>query len=211
MGQAGCVQQLGGAPLQGDNEHDVYSLYASTDTALPQAQIFTGGAAQPVTGPSSLPVNAWSYVTATYDGSNISAFTSTGTRLPRCRRPVRSRPRTASSTWARTASSTSTTPERWTMSDLQPRAQRLRDFPGGHASQRHDRHHSAHSDREGAGGGSTGVSVGTNLTATFNESMDDTSLSPSSFVIMTPRGTSLRALSATTTRRTRRRSRSRLR
>jgi chitodextrinase len=167
--------------------NDVYSLYASTNTGLPQAQIFSGGASQPVSGPSALPVNAWSYVTATYDGSNIRLYVNGN--------QVASVPQTgpiSTSSGVLRMGTNNVFHEGYTgaMDEV-----RIYNRALSASEIQADMRRSITPDNTAPlltaktpAGGSTGVGVGTQLTAKFNESMDDTSLSPSSFVITNPQG-----------------------
>ena len=52
----------------------VYALYSSDTASLPNAYITTGGTDKSAVGPSALPVNAWSHLATTYDGSNIRIY-----------------------------------------------------------------------------------------------------------------------------------------
>ena len=52
----------------------VYSLYSSDDASLPNAYVRTGGTDKSVIGTGALPVNTWSHLAATYDGSNIRLY-----------------------------------------------------------------------------------------------------------------------------------------
>ena len=52
----------------------VYALYSSDTTSLPNAFIRTGGTDQSAAGTGALPVNTWSHLAATYDGSNIRVY-----------------------------------------------------------------------------------------------------------------------------------------
>ena len=53
----------------------VYGLYANDrDRSGPQGQVFTGGAAKLVDGPSRLPVNQWSHLATTYNGSTLTLY-----------------------------------------------------------------------------------------------------------------------------------------
>jgi chitodextrinase len=167
--------------------NDVYSLYASTDAGAPQAQIFTAGASQPVTGPSALPLNAWSYVTATYDGSNIRLYVN-GTQ-------VASVPQTgpiSTSNGVLHMGTNSVFHEYYTgeMDEV-----RIYNRALSATEIQADMRRGITPDTtpptvtgKTPAAGSTGVSVGTPLTATFNESMDATSLSPSSFVVTDSQG-----------------------
>jgi predicted phage tail protein len=53
----------------------VYGLYANDrDRSGPQGQVYTGGSAKLVDGPSRLPVNQWSHLAATYNGSTLTLY-----------------------------------------------------------------------------------------------------------------------------------------
>jgi hypothetical protein len=56
-----------------------YTLYANNDAGLPIGQTQIRGE-QNVVGPSALPVNAWTYLAATYDGSTETLFVN-GTQV----------------------------------------------------------------------------------------------------------------------------------
>ena len=188
MGQAGQGQRLGDAPLQGDDEQRcLRPVRVDRAAGAPQAQIFTGGASQPVTGPSTLPVNAWSYVSATYDGSNIRLYVNGN--------QVASVPQTgpiSTSSGVLHMGTNNVFHEGYTgeMDEV-----RIYNRALSASEIQADMRRSVTTDTtpptltgKTPAAASTGVSVGTNLTATFNESMDDTSLSPSSFVITDPQG-----------------------
>jgi fibronectin type 3 domain-containing protein len=51
-----------------------YALYASTDTIRPSANGFVAGADHDQRGGASLPVNTWSHLAATFDGSTLRLF-----------------------------------------------------------------------------------------------------------------------------------------
>jgi glucose/arabinose dehydrogenase len=50
-----------------------YALYANTDTGKPTAQAYAGGE-RDARGTVALPVNAWSHLAATYDGTTVKLF-----------------------------------------------------------------------------------------------------------------------------------------
>ncbi len=52
----------------------VYSMYANTTSQRPNGQVFVGSSEWNVNGSSQLPLNAWSHLAATYDGANIRLF-----------------------------------------------------------------------------------------------------------------------------------------
>ena len=52
---------------------DAYALYASTDTGKPSIEIFAGSAID-LKGPAALPLNAWSHLAGTYDGSMLRLY-----------------------------------------------------------------------------------------------------------------------------------------
>ena len=52
----------------------VYALYSSDNASLPNVYIRTGGTDKSAVGTSALPVNTWSHLAATYDGSNIRMY-----------------------------------------------------------------------------------------------------------------------------------------
>jgi Concanavalin A-like lectin/glucanases superfamily/Bacterial Ig domain/PKD domain/Glucose / Sorbosone dehydrogenase len=51
----------------------IYALYANTDTARPSGHVFVGGDVD-TRGTTTLPLNAWSHLAATYDGSTLRVF-----------------------------------------------------------------------------------------------------------------------------------------
>jgi glucose/arabinose dehydrogenase/PKD repeat protein len=51
----------------------VYSLYANQDTSRPVGQVFIGSERNAV-GSASLPLNAWSHLAATFDGSSLRLY-----------------------------------------------------------------------------------------------------------------------------------------
>jgi fibronectin type 3 domain-containing protein len=51
----------------------VYSLYANEDTQRPNAQIFVGSERN-LKGTSSLPIDAWTHLTSTFDGSTLRLY-----------------------------------------------------------------------------------------------------------------------------------------
>ena len=52
----------------------VYGLYSSDTASLPNVYIRTGATDKSAVGPSALPVNTWSHLAATYDGSNMRLY-----------------------------------------------------------------------------------------------------------------------------------------
>ena len=58
----------------------IYALYSNTDTSRPDTEDIIGGAARVLSGPSALPTGAWSYLTATYDGSTLRLYLN-GTQI----------------------------------------------------------------------------------------------------------------------------------
>ena len=61
-----------------------YSLYANSDKGKPSNTINTGDANRELSAGPELPVNTWTHVAATYDGSSAAALRE---RLS-CRRPA---------------------------------------------------------------------------------------------------------------------------
>ncbi len=51
-----------------------YGLYSSDDNSLTSIYVRTNGSDKMTTGPSALPVNTWSHLAATYDGSNLRLY-----------------------------------------------------------------------------------------------------------------------------------------
>jgi hypothetical protein len=51
----------------------VYSLYANQDTTRPVGQIYLGGEKN-ATGTAALPLNAWTHLSVTFDGSNLRLY-----------------------------------------------------------------------------------------------------------------------------------------
>ena len=58
----------------------IYALYSNTDTSRPDTEDIIGGAARVLSGPGALPTGAWSYLTATYDGSTLRLYLN-GTQI----------------------------------------------------------------------------------------------------------------------------------
>jgi hypothetical protein len=52
----------------------VYALYASDNAPWPAAYIRAGGVEVEVTGIASLPLNTWTYLAATYDGTLLRLY-----------------------------------------------------------------------------------------------------------------------------------------
>ena len=51
-----------------------YALYSSASGGLPMAIVLTNGAQQKLSGPSALPLNTWTHLAATYDGSQLRLY-----------------------------------------------------------------------------------------------------------------------------------------
>ena len=51
-----------------------YALYSSASSGLPMAIVYTNGVQQKLSGPSTLPVNAWTHLAATYDGAQLRLY-----------------------------------------------------------------------------------------------------------------------------------------
>jgi hypothetical protein len=51
-----------------------YALYASSDTVQPSAWVRIGSTSQPVYGTAQLPLNIWTHLAATYDGSMFRVY-----------------------------------------------------------------------------------------------------------------------------------------
>ncbi len=60
--------------LKENTSNLVYALYATGDTTVPQGMRVVSNATKAAAGPSALPVNTWSYLAATYDGSNLRLY-----------------------------------------------------------------------------------------------------------------------------------------
>ena len=54
--------------------HLVYALYANTDTSRPSGEVYVNGVNTDVRGTSQLPINTWTHVAVTFDGSNLKIF-----------------------------------------------------------------------------------------------------------------------------------------
>jgi hypothetical protein len=52
----------------------VYGLYANRNTKVPLGQIFVGGSERDANGTAQLPLNQWSHLAATYDGSTLKVW-----------------------------------------------------------------------------------------------------------------------------------------
>ncbi len=167
--------------------NDSYAMYGSTATGPPEGQVFVSNASRVVDGSAALPINSWSYVTTTYDGSNIRMYvngvlvgtkaqtgpitTSTGVlhmgfnsvwneRYAGLMDEVRIYSRALSASEIQADMRRPVTPDTTapTLTGHTPSA------------------------------GATNVGVGSQVTATFNESMDDVTLSPSTVVITDSQG-----------------------
>ena len=166
---------------------DAYALYGSTDTGAPEVQVFTGGASHATRAPTPLPINAWTHLAATYDGSNLRLYVN-GAQVASTAvtGPI------ATSSGVLHMGSNSVWNERYTggMDEVRVYNRALS------ASEiQADMRRSITPDNtpptvtaKSPAAGATGVSVGTQLTATFSESMDDTSLSPTSFDVKDGQG-----------------------
>ncbi len=51
-----------------------YSLYSASGTNRPSAWAYVGGGSQSVIGTAAVPLNAWTHLAATYDGSNLRLY-----------------------------------------------------------------------------------------------------------------------------------------
>ena len=51
-----------------------YALYSSATGGLPMVIVYTNGAQQKLSGPSALPLNTWTHLAATYDGSQLRLY-----------------------------------------------------------------------------------------------------------------------------------------
>ncbi|HEY7705952.1 MAG TPA: LamG-like jellyroll fold domain-containing protein [Gaiellaceae bacterium] len=51
-----------------------YGLYSSASGGTPMAIVYTGGSQQKLSGPSALPVNTWTHLAATYDGTQLRLY-----------------------------------------------------------------------------------------------------------------------------------------
>jgi hypothetical protein len=60
--------------------HLVYGMYANTNTNRPSGEISIGGSNTTIQGNSQLPVNAWTHIAVTFDGSNLQIFVN-GTQV----------------------------------------------------------------------------------------------------------------------------------
>ena len=125
-----------------------YALYGSTDNNRPSGHVFTN-ADRELRGPAALPVNAWSHLAATYNGSTLRAV-----RQRRAGRVEAATGNIAANTGAAAdrrqhdLGRVLQRPDR-RGADLQPRAERDRD-PGRHGPQRDGRRHAADGDRQDA-------------------------------------------------------------
>jgi hypothetical protein len=54
--------------------HQSYSLYASTGSAKPAAEVATGSAYTTLTGSQTIAANAWTHIAATYDGATLRTY-----------------------------------------------------------------------------------------------------------------------------------------
>ncbi|MEN3358138.1 MAG: hypothetical protein V7637_2120 [Mycobacteriales bacterium] len=51
-----------------------YALYAGSNNSHPQGYAYLGGAERAVTGPAELPLNTWTHLAASYDGSTMRLY-----------------------------------------------------------------------------------------------------------------------------------------
>jgi hypothetical protein len=51
----------------------VYDLYANTSTGVPDTSVYIGGEDE-LRGPSGLPLNTWTHLAATYDGTALRLY-----------------------------------------------------------------------------------------------------------------------------------------
>ena len=86
----------------------VYGLFAAQGGSRPLGQVFIG-AERNATGSSAIPLNAWTHLATTYDGSVVRLYVN-GALAGSLRSPVRWLPRQASSGWVETASGASGLP-----------------------------------------------------------------------------------------------------
>jgi hypothetical protein len=57
-----------------------YALYANTDTTRPTGHVFTGGGETILRGTAALPLNAWTHLATTFDGSTLKLYVN-GTQV----------------------------------------------------------------------------------------------------------------------------------
>ena len=125
-----------------------YGLYAHTDNNRPAGVVYTNGD-HDLRGTAALPVNAWTHLAATYNGSALILYVN-GTQVASqsATGPIITHTGAAADRRQHDLGRALQRPDR-RGPDLQPRAHRERD-PGRHGPQRHRRPHAAHGDREDA-------------------------------------------------------------
>lgn len=52
----------------------IYAMYANTDTNRPSAHVYVNGSDRDTRGTAALPVNTWTHLTTTYDGSTLRLY-----------------------------------------------------------------------------------------------------------------------------------------
>jgi len=161
---------------------DAYALYGASDTGAPEVQVFTGGTSHVAQAQTPLPLNVWSHLAATYDGSNLRLYVN-GSQVA----STAVTGAITTSTGVLHMGANSVWGERYTGAMDEARIYN-RALSAGEIQA--DMRRSITPDHtpptvtaKSPAAGTTGVSVGAQVTATFSESMDDTSLSPTSFDI----------------------------